>query len=194
MFQSLFGSLLNHLYRYRNENVSLRHLSWICITSILTTIYSLKNCSVHRRSCHIYSPKSFGFFRKEFRRVKKNQYVIYRLRVYAYGHVQHFQDRGHSFSPYGPYHSFARYISSVRYSVRLVLWLCENLFFLFPFFFFFFFFFFLISNFYFYSSIVNNSCRGSELRSDPGEFKCIRRATKTFIWLRVRKGENLSDF
>ena len=75
LFQSLFGSLLN--YRYGNENVSLRHLSWICITSILTTIYSLKNCSVYGRSCRTYSPKSFGFLRKEFR-------------------------QGHSFSPYGP--------------------------------------------------------------------------------------------
>ena len=64
-------------YRYENENVSLRHLSWICITSILTTIYSLKNCSVYGRSCRTYSPKSFGFLRKEFR-------------------------QGHSFSPYGP--------------------------------------------------------------------------------------------
>ena len=64
MFQSLFGSLLN--YRYGNENVSLRHLSWICITSILTTIYWLKNCSVYGRSCRIYSPKSFGFFRINF--------------------------------------------------------------------------------------------------------------------------------
>ena len=65
-------------YRYENENVSLRHLFWICITSILTTIYSLKNCSVYGRSCRTYSPKSFGFLRKEFR-------------------------QGHSFSPYyGP--------------------------------------------------------------------------------------------
>ena len=69
MFQSLFGSLLNHLYRYGNENVSVRHLSLICITPILTTTYSLKTCSVFERSCHIYSPKSFGFFRKELRQV-----------------------------------------------------------------------------------------------------------------------------
>ena len=31
---------LNHLRRYGNENFSARHLSLICITSILTTIYS----------------------------------------------------------------------------------------------------------------------------------------------------------
>ena len=61
MFHSLFGSLLNHLYPYANENVSVRHLSLSCITSILTTIYSLKNCSVYGRSCRIYSPKWFWF-------------------------------------------------------------------------------------------------------------------------------------
>ena len=66
MFQSLLRSFLNHLYRCGNENVSVRHLSLICITSILTTIYSLKNCSVYGRSCRIYSPKSFGFFRINF--------------------------------------------------------------------------------------------------------------------------------
>ena len=50
MFQSLFESLLNHLYNYANKNVSVKHLSLTCITSILATIYSLKNCSVHGRS------------------------------------------------------------------------------------------------------------------------------------------------
>ena len=86
MFQSLFGSLLNHLYHYANENVSVKYLSLIWITSILTTIHSLKNCSVYGRSCRIYNPKSFGFFRKEFRLVRKiNKYIIYRLRVGPYG-------------------------------------------------------------------------------------------------------------
>ena len=84
MFQSLFGSLLNHLYPNTNENVSVRHLSLICITSILTTIYLLKNCSAYGRSCRIYSPKSFGFFRKEFVKFKKKKF-IYRLRVGPYG-------------------------------------------------------------------------------------------------------------
>ena len=56
MFQSFFGGLLNHLYQYANENVSVKYLSLICITSILTTIYSLKNCSVYGRSCRIYKP------------------------------------------------------------------------------------------------------------------------------------------
>ena len=60
MFQSLFGSLLNHFYSHANENVSVRYLSLICITSILPTFYSLKNCSFHGGSCRIYSPKSFG--------------------------------------------------------------------------------------------------------------------------------------
>ena len=67
MFQTLFGSLLNHLYHYASENVSVKHLSLICITFTLTTIYSLKNCSVYGRSCRIYSTKSFGFFWKEAR-------------------------------------------------------------------------------------------------------------------------------
>ena len=60
MFQSLFGSLLNHFYSHANENVSVRYLSLICITSILPTFYSLKNCSFYGGSCRIYSPKSFG--------------------------------------------------------------------------------------------------------------------------------------
>ena len=51
-----------------------------CISPILTTIHSLKNCSVYGRSRRIYSPKSFGFFRKEFFKFKKiNNYVIYML-------------------------------------------------------------------------------------------------------------------
>ena len=49
-FQSLFGSLLNHFYHYANENV-------------------LPHRSVYGRFCCIYSPKSFGFFRNEFRQV-----------------------------------------------------------------------------------------------------------------------------
>ena len=75
MFQSLFGILLNHLYHYASENVSVKHLSLICITSTLTTIYSLKNCSVYGRSCRIYSPISLSLKKK----------VIYRLRVGPYG-------------------------------------------------------------------------------------------------------------
>ena len=84
MFQSFFGSLLNHLYNYSNENVLVKHLSLICITSIkfINTIYLLKNCSFHRRCYCIYSPKSFRFFRKEFHYVRKiNKYINYLLRV-----------------------------------------------------------------------------------------------------------------
>ena len=69
MFQSFFGSLLSHLYHYANENVSVKLHSLILLTSILTNIYSLKNCSVYGRSCCNYSPKSFGFFWKEFRQI-----------------------------------------------------------------------------------------------------------------------------
>ena len=64
MFQSLFGSLLNHLYHYANINVpfNLRHLYFN---------YHLlaQNCSVYERSCRIYSLKSFGLFGNEFRQV-----------------------------------------------------------------------------------------------------------------------------
>ena len=83
--KKLYRATLNHLYNYANEDVSVQHLSLIPITSILTTIYSLKNCSIYERSCRIYSPKSSGIFRKEFRYVKKDKYVIYQLRVGPYG-------------------------------------------------------------------------------------------------------------
>ena len=116
MFRSLFGSLLNHLYRYGNENVSVRHLSLICITSILTTIYLLKNCSIYGRSCRIYCPKSFAFFRIEFSQVKKKKMLFASLGRSIMGKTVSrglecrppptasggTQDRGHSFSQYGP--------------------------------------------------------------------------------------------
>ena len=38
---------LNNLYHYANENVSVKPLPYVCITSILTTVYSLKNLSVY---------------------------------------------------------------------------------------------------------------------------------------------------
>ena len=53
----MFGSPLNYLYHYANENVSVKHLSLICITSILTTIYLLEIFLVYGTSCRIYSPK-----------------------------------------------------------------------------------------------------------------------------------------
>ena len=58
MFPSLFGSFINHLHHKANNNVLVKLFSLICITSILTTIYSLKVCSVYGGSCHNYSPKS----------------------------------------------------------------------------------------------------------------------------------------
>ena len=61
------GSLLNHLYRCANENVTVKPLSLIWFGSILSTISSLKNCPVYGRSSCNYSPKPFGFFWKEFR-------------------------------------------------------------------------------------------------------------------------------
>ena len=51
MLQSLFGSLINHLHHYANKNVLVKPFSLICITSTLTTIYSLKVCSVYWGSC-----------------------------------------------------------------------------------------------------------------------------------------------
>ena len=73
MFQSLFGSLLNHLYRYGNENVSVKPLSLICITPILTTIDSLKNRSVN------HSIKSVGFFGKNFVKLQKKKMLFISL-------------------------------------------------------------------------------------------------------------------
>ena len=119
MFQSLLRSLLNHLYRYANENVSVWHLSLICITSILTTIFSLKK---------LFSLwKILPYLQPQINRVlserisssfKKKKNVIYLLRVGPYGEKPWprsgkcwprptasgsiFPDLGHSFSPYGP--------------------------------------------------------------------------------------------
>ena len=42
MFHNFFGRVLNHLYHHANENVLVKHLPLICMTPILTTIYSLK--------------------------------------------------------------------------------------------------------------------------------------------------------
>ena len=72
MFQTLFGRLLNHLYHNVNEKVSVKPLSLICITSILTTIHSLKNCSVFGRL------NRSGSFAKNLVKFKgKNKNVIH---------------------------------------------------------------------------------------------------------------------
>ena len=82
IFQSLFGSLLNHLYNYSNENVLVKHLFNLHHLYFINTIYLLKNCSVYGRSYCIYSHKSFRFFWKEFHYVRKiNKYNYYPLRV-----------------------------------------------------------------------------------------------------------------
>ena len=51
MCQSLSGNLFNHLYHYMKMKMFRWSLSLICITSILTIIYSFNNCSVYGRSC-----------------------------------------------------------------------------------------------------------------------------------------------
>ena len=53
MIQSLFGSLLNHL-------------SLICITSILTTSYSLKNCQFMEDLAVFTALNHSGSFGKNF--------------------------------------------------------------------------------------------------------------------------------
>ena len=85
MFQSLFGGLLNHLYRYANENVSVKYLSLICITSILTTIYSLKTVLFMEDLVVFTALNHSGSFGKNFAKLKTNKYIIYRLRVGSYG-------------------------------------------------------------------------------------------------------------
>ena len=84
MFQTLFGSLLNHLYHYASENVSVKHLSLICITSTLTTIYLLKFVQFMEDLAVFIAVNHSGSFRVYFVKFKKI-YVIYRLRVGPYG-------------------------------------------------------------------------------------------------------------
>ena len=85
MFQSLFRSLLNHLYRYGNENVSLRHLSLICITSIVNTISPSKIVQFMEDLAVFTALNHSGSFGKNFVKFKNNKCVIYRLRVGPYG-------------------------------------------------------------------------------------------------------------
>ena len=79
IFQSLYGSLLNHLFHYTNKNISVKPLFNLHYLSLFQLpFYSFKNCSVHGGSCRNYSPKSLGFFWKIFRWVykkKKNCYL-----------------------------------------------------------------------------------------------------------------------
>ena len=77
MFQSLFGSLLNHLYRYGNENVSLRHPHFNLHHSKI--VQFMEDLAVFTALNHS------GSFGKNFVKFKNNKYVIYRLRVGPYG-------------------------------------------------------------------------------------------------------------
>ena len=75
MFQSLFGSLLNHLYHYAKENVSVKHLSFICITSILTTITRSKIVQFKEDLAVITALNRSGSFGKNFAKLKKKCYL-----------------------------------------------------------------------------------------------------------------------
>ena len=76
MFQSLFGSLLNHLYRYANENFSVRHLSLIYITSNLTTIHSLKILRFIEDLAVFTTLNHSGSFGKSFVKFKKKKMLF----------------------------------------------------------------------------------------------------------------------
>ena len=78
IFQSLYESLINHLFHYTNKNISVKPLFNLHYPSLFQLpFYSFKNFSVHGGSCRNYSPKSLGFFWKIFRWVykKKNCYL-----------------------------------------------------------------------------------------------------------------------
>ena len=116
-FQSLFGSLLNHFYPYANENVlfNLRHLYFnyhlliqklLRLRKILLYLQpkiirvlsewislSLKNKYINK-ICHLPA-KGWSVWWKAVTSALK-------MLPSAYGLAQHFQDLGHSFSPYGP--------------------------------------------------------------------------------------------
>ena len=78
IFQSLYGSLLNHLFHYTNKNISVKPLFNLHYLSLFQLpFYSFKNCSVHGGSCRNYSPKSLGFFWKIFRWVYKKKKLLF---------------------------------------------------------------------------------------------------------------------
>ena len=116
-FQSLFGNLLNLFYHYANENVlfNLRHLYFnyhlliqklLRLRKILLYLQpkiirvlsewislSLKNKYINK-ICHLPA-KGWSVWWKAVTSALK-------MLPSAYGLGQHFQDLGHSFSPYGP--------------------------------------------------------------------------------------------
>ena len=113
MFQSLIGSLLNHLYQYANENVSVKPLSLIYITSITRSIIVqfIEDLTVITALNH---SGSFGKNSVKFK--GKNENVIHQPKTVRVGNncvlCREYrpwpttsggtQDLRHSFSQYGP--------------------------------------------------------------------------------------------
>ena len=64
MFQSLFGSLLNHFYRNGKENVSVRHLSLLFTRSKI--VQFIEDLAIFTALNHL------GSFGKNFVKFKKN--------------------------------------------------------------------------------------------------------------------------
>ena len=78
IFQSLYESLINHLFHYTNKNISVKPLFNLHYPSLFQLpFYSFKNFSVHGGSCRNYSPKSLGFFWKIFRWVYKKKKLLF---------------------------------------------------------------------------------------------------------------------
>ena len=77
MFHSLFGNLVNHLYHYANENVSIKHLSLICITSILTTAFTCSKTAQFLEDLAVFTALNhdWGSFGKNLVKFKKKCYL-----------------------------------------------------------------------------------------------------------------------
>ena len=58
---------------------------FVCFTSFLTTIYSLKIVQFMEDLAVFTALNHSGSFGKNFVKFKKNKYVIYRLRIGPYG-------------------------------------------------------------------------------------------------------------
>ena len=78
MFSSLFGSVLNHLYQYANENVSVKHLSIVCITSILTTAFTRSKIAQLMEDLAVFTALNHdsGSFGKNFVKLKKKKVYL----------------------------------------------------------------------------------------------------------------------
>ena len=80
IFRSLFGNLLNHLFRYTNKNIAAKppfNLHQLNLFQLPFTKTIKKNCSVHEGSCCNNSPNSFGFSRKHFGKFKKKIKLLF---------------------------------------------------------------------------------------------------------------------